>query len=163
VHGLLINFSTKSLLTNTEDQRSTVSSIYSAVCAVLGDKKCLQIGSYPRYTAINPPHDLDVLYVLGTWDGKEPRAEGALRKLKARFEKEFKNPTSFAYVIRLQTHSISVSFLDGDREVFAVDVVPALKYGTISLARISTLFQRFCGSDIKRGWKDVSKRGTQQN
>lgn len=54
----------QSHLTPTEEERNLISAIYAAICSVLGKNKCLQIGSYPRYTAIRPPHDLDVLFIL---------------------------------------------------------------------------------------------------
>jgi len=116
-------------LTPTEEERSLISSIYEAVCSVLGSGKCLQIGSYPRFTAIRPPHDLDVLFILGRWDRKEPKPFNALSILKLRLETELVPPKGFSFTVNLQTHSISIKFIRAGKEVFAVDIVPALSTG----------------------------------
>lgn len=116
-------------LTPTAEERSWISSIYEAVCSVLGSGKCLQIGSYPRYTAIRPPHDLDVLFILGKWDKTEPKPFNALSRLKPRLEKELVAPQGFSFTVELQTHSITIKFIRNNEEVFAVDVVPALITG----------------------------------
>lgn len=113
-------------LTPTVEERSWISSIYESVCSVLGDGKCLQIGSYPRYTAIRPPHDLDVLFILGKWDKTEPKPFDALSKLKTRLEKELVAPRGFSFTVELQTHSITIKFIRNNEEIFAVDIVPAL-------------------------------------
>lgn len=111
-------------------ERSFVSSVYEALCNVLGNNQCLQIGSYPRFTANRPLHDLDVLYVNGPWPGVVPNPAGLLSSLKDRIEKEFKNPTEFVISVSVQTHSITIAFFDGDEGVFAIDVVPAYRLGT---------------------------------
>lgn len=113
-------------LTPTVEERSLISEIYEAVCSVLSSGKCLQIGSYPRYTAIRPPHDLDILFILGKWDKTEPKPFDALSKLKGRLEKELAPPQGFSYSVELQTHSITIKFIRNSEEVFAVDIVPAL-------------------------------------
>lgn len=119
----------KEHLSPTESDRRFVSTVYAAVCAVIGSKNALQIGSYPRFTAIRPLHDLDVLYILGAWNPQEHDPSIALRALEQRLRDEFENPTSHQVQIELQTHSVTIRFLDGDEEVFAVDVVPAYSYG----------------------------------
>jgi hypothetical protein len=116
-------------LSPTESEREFVSKIYSALKAVLGDNTCLQIGSYPRFTAITPLHDLDVLYRIGPWPGYVPNPANTLSQLKANIEKDFKNPTSLILRVELQTHSITISFLKGDEIRFSVDVVPAYTLG----------------------------------
>lgn len=117
-------------LSPTEREREFVTKVYNALKEVLGEDKCLQIGSYPRFTAITPLHDLDVLYRIGPWPGHIPNPASALNQLKAKIEKEFKNPTSFILRIELQTHSITVSFFEGDKVQFSIDVVPAYTVGT---------------------------------
>lgn len=110
----------------TAEERSWISKIYEEICLILGSGKCLQIGSYPRYTAIRPPHDLDVLYILGKWDKTEPKPFDALSKLKTQLEKELAPPQGFSFSVELQTHSITVKFIRNGEEIFAVDIVPAL-------------------------------------
>lgn len=79
-------------------------------------------------TAIRPFHDLGVLYILGDWNPQEHDPSTALRDLGQRLLNEFENPTSHRVTIELQTHSVTIRFLDGDEEVFAVDVVPAYSH-----------------------------------
>ena len=115
-------------LSPTKEEKSLVSAIYESVCEVLGSNKCLQIGSYPRYTAIRPMHDLDVLYIVGSWTpDADPRE--TLENLKSKLDADYKNPTDLSPSISLQSHSVTISFSDGRDEVFAVDVVPAYADG----------------------------------
>ena len=55
-------------LTPTIDDIQFVSKIYQSFNDLLGVNNCVQIGSYPRYTAIKPLHDLDILYIMGDWN-----------------------------------------------------------------------------------------------
>lgn len=112
-------------LTPTAAEREYISRIYKSVQRCLGESNCLQIGSYARFTAIRPPHDLDVLFVMGDWTGAEPHPGAALRKVCADLERGFANPTPYRIAISVQTHSVSIAFLSGNAEVFAVDIVPA--------------------------------------
>lgn len=116
-------------LTPTEEQRKLVSAIYEAVCSVLGRHRCRQIGSYPRYTAIRPPHDLDVLYEAGGWSGEEPDAAQILAEIEGRLKSDLVVPAGFAFTVALQTHSITISFTQNGEEIFAVDVVPGWTTG----------------------------------
>lgn len=117
-------------LSPTSSERSFVSSVYESVQDVLSETACLQIGSYARFTAIRPLHDLDVLYILGDWDEEFHDPSDALAELKARLDAEYVNPTQHRVEISLQTHSVTIRFLDGEDEVFAVDIVPAYTIGT---------------------------------
>lgn len=112
-------------LSPTQVERGFVSKVYASVCDVVGAANSLQIGSYPRYTAITPLHDLDVLYILGQWDPQQHNPAQALAELKSRLDKEYVNPTRYIARIELQTHSVTIRLVDGDDDVFAVDVVPA--------------------------------------
>jgi len=117
-------------LSPTPEQRSFVTSVYDSVQDVLGESVCLQIGSYARFTSITPLHDLDVLYILGDWDEAAHDPSEALSELKVCLENDYANPTEHRVEISLQTHSVTLRFLDGDEEVFAVDIVPAYTFGT---------------------------------
>lgn len=119
-------------LTPTAEERGMVSAVYAAVCSVLGRDRCYQIGSYPRYTAIRPPHDLDVIYSADEWPGQEPDDSKILADLKSRLETDLVAPDGLRFVVELQTHSVTVSFRREDEEVFAVDVVPAWTTGIIN-------------------------------
>jgi len=120
----------KNNLTPTPDERNIVAAIYAAVCSVLGRDRCYQIGSYPRYTAIRPPHDLDVLYTADKWSGVEPDAARVVADIKGRLEKELVSPPGLSFTVALQTHSVTISFTRDGEEVFAVDVVPAWTTGS---------------------------------
>jgi len=117
-------------LTPTQDERSMVAAVYAAVCSVLGQDRCYQIGSYPRYTAIRPPHDLDVLYSADKWSGAKPDAAKVVADIKGRLEKHLVSPLGLSFTVTLQTHSITLSFTNDGEEVFAVDVVPAWPTGS---------------------------------
>jgi hypothetical protein len=120
----------KDRLSPTETERTFVSRVYVSIQTVLGEKNCLQIGSYPRFTAITPLHDLDVLYVLGIQGEDTSSANSVLRDLQQILQRDYKNPTRYNFKISLQTHSISITFMEGEEEVFAVDIVPAYISGS---------------------------------
>tara|TARA_R110002126_G_scaffold99700_1_gene230996 strand:- start:10 stop:1200 length:1191 start_codon:yes stop_codon:yes gene_type:complete len=115
-------------LSPTQEDREFVSSVYRSICELLGNVNCLQIGSYPRFTAIRPLHDLDVLYILEDWfEGADPSR--VLEELEGFVLARYENPTTLNVSVERQTHSISLSFLDNGEEVFSVDIVPAYKLG----------------------------------
>lgn len=116
-------------LSPTLVERDLVKKIYAALQVVLGSNNCLQIGSYPRYTAITPLHDLDVLYRVGAWPGSIPNPQSILQILRERIGKEFENPTDLRISVEVQTHSITISFLEAEDVNFAVDIVPAYVAG----------------------------------
>lgn len=121
----------KDYITPTTADKDLVIKIYASIGALLGEANCIQIGSYPRFTAIRPLHDLDVLYVLGEWNEKEHSPAKALADLMDKIKREYENPTSFQINIPpAQTHSVSIEYLDKDIKVFSVDIVPAYKDGT---------------------------------
>lgn len=120
----------KERLSPSEKDRDLVSKVYASVQEILGDSQCLQIGSYPRFTAISPLHDLDILYILGKWDTNAHDPSTALSVLLSKFTKEYKNPTAYSLQISRQTHSITLAFFSGrDTEIFSVDIVPAYVAG----------------------------------
>lgn len=110
-------------------ERNFVTRVYASVCDVIGAAKALQIGSYPRFTAISPLHDLDVLYILGNWNPQQQDPRGALADLEARLRQNYVNPTRHTVRIERQTHSVTVRYMEQGDEVFAVDVVPAYIHG----------------------------------
>ena len=112
-------------LSPTEKERSFVSEVYQSVLEVLGERNCLQIGSYPRFTSITPLHDLDVQYILGFQGEDTSNASKALEELQRLLQNRYNNPTQYAVEISRQTHSITIAFKEGGDEVFAVDIVPA--------------------------------------
>jgi len=124
----LRSYSREHLSPSTEE-RTFVSRVYAEVCAVLGVNNCIMIGSFARFTAVTPIHDLDVLYVLGHWNGR-PDPTDNLMHLERELRSRLKNPTHYQFKVVPQTHSITISFLENGKEVFAVDIVPAYVAGT---------------------------------
>jgi len=128
--NVLIREFVKDVLSPTQKDNQFVSKIYKSFNDLLGPNNCVQIGSYPRYTAVKPLHDLDILYIIGDWKAKNEIPEKLLYDLADKFNKEYENPTGYEIKIAVQTHSISFRyFKKNDIEVFAVDLVPALSFG----------------------------------
>jgi hypothetical protein len=119
----------KENLTPTMDDIQFVSNIYQSFNDLLGVNNCVQIGSYPRYTAIKPLHDLDILYIMGEWNSNQNDPKFDLKSIADKFLEDYVNPTKYDLDIVVQTHSISFRYLDKEKEVFAVDLVPALTEG----------------------------------
>ena len=108
----------------TETDRKFVSDIYDSFKTIL-NQSCIQIGSYPRFTAIRPLHDLDILYILGNWNEQNHSPQELLEELLLKIENEYSNPANYKIEILLQTHSVTVVFRNDDEEIFSVDIVPA--------------------------------------
>jgi hypothetical protein len=115
----------KDELSPTADDREFVSKVYASVGSALGVANCLQIGSFARFTAIRPLHDLDVLYIAGSYRNEDPDPSDCLSQLLKQLQDEYKNPTDLEFELQLQTHSVTIRFKRGTAEVFSVDVVPA--------------------------------------
>lgn len=130
LNNLLREFSKKHL-SPTQSEQALISRIYTAFKEALGGST-LMIGSFARYTANRPIHDLDILYIDGKFDPSNLHPESILAALKKKIETNFKNPTQYEFKISLQTHSITVSFLEKGEEFFSVDVVPALTSGILN-------------------------------
>ncbi|MBP6859091.1 MAG: hypothetical protein KBC69_00495 [Candidatus Magasanikbacteria bacterium] len=121
---------TKNFLSPQTNERDLVTKVYEELQKVLGQNNSLQSGSYARFTATTPIHDLDIIYTLGEWDvNSPPNPYTTLQSLKQHIEAEYINPTEYTTEVSLQTHSITISFLQGTEEVFSVDIVPAYSFG----------------------------------
>jgi hypothetical protein len=116
-------------LTPTEEERELISGIYSAVCEILGEHRCRQIGSYPRYTAIRPPHDLDILFRAGFSRELSPDPATAVGEIAKLLKEKFVAPNGLTGTIRVQSHSVSITLFRGTEEKFGVDIVPAWETG----------------------------------
>ncbi|MFH2057937.1 MAG: hypothetical protein ABIJ59_03455 [Pseudomonadota bacterium] len=143
-----------------EGDRRFVTAVYEAFKRVLNNE-CIQIGSYPRFTAIRPLHDLDILFFLGPWDEDSHDPSIMLRTLLRRIKDEFENPTTYELQVSLQTHSVSVSFIQSDEEVFAVDVVPAYAHGTnefrLDMYMVPELVRRRHGESRRALYETLTK------
>ena len=118
----------KNHLSPTKAEQDFISTLYAAFKTALGGSSIL-IGSYARFTAIRPLHDLDILFIGGKFDPEHLDARQILNTLQNTVRTQFINPTSYQYEISQQTHSVTVSFLQNGKEFFAVDIVPAFTSG----------------------------------
>ncbi|MHB8279988.1 MAG: nucleotide-binding domain-containing protein [Candidatus Humimicrobiaceae bacterium] len=110
------------------DERVMLSKIYQSFNELLGINNCIQIGSYPRFTAITPIHDLDILYFLGNWNENKHDPTAVLQNLNTQINNDYKNPTDYKIEVTIQTHSVTISYLKSSEEIFSVDIVPAYFY-----------------------------------
>lgn len=101
-----------------------VTKIYESFRTVL-NQNCIQIGSYPRFTATKPLHDLDILYILDHWNEQSHNPYSLLTDLLNKIRSDYTNPTHYTIEATLQTHSVTVCFKNGIDEAFSVDIVPA--------------------------------------
>jgi hypothetical protein len=118
----------KNHLSPTYAEQGLVSRLYAAVQSVLGGS-CLLTGSYARFTSSRPLHDIDILFVAGAFDPNRFNPRRVLDGLHTTLRDKFKNPTPYRLQISQQTHSVTISFRDGDKDYFAIDVVPAFFSG----------------------------------
>ena len=119
----------KSNLSPTQSERDFFAGVYDAFKTTLSNN-CILIGSYARFTASRPLHDLDILFIAGRFDPNNLHPQDILTDLHNNIQKNFKNPTKYQFTISQQTHSITVSFIEKGEEKFAVDVVPAFTSGS---------------------------------
>ena len=119
---------TKTLSTKSYEQ-DLIGKIYQSFNDLFGVNNCIQIGSYPRFTSITPIHDLDILYILGSWDENSHSPLITLQNLFNEVNKSHVNPTSYTKKVSLQTHSVTVEFWQGSDMILSVDIVPAYSYG----------------------------------
>lgn len=110
-------------------EQDLIGKIYQSFNDVFGVNNCIQIGSYPRFTSITPIHDLDILYLLGSWDENNHTPSTTLKNLFNEINSSHINPTSYTKKVSLQTHSVTVEFWQNANMILSVDIVPAYSYG----------------------------------
>jgi hypothetical protein len=102
------------------EHREYISKKYEAVCGVLGGT-CFQVGSYARYTAIYPVHDLDLIYVVNDVTIKNDPVR-FMEALRVKLQKAGIKGVKKVY---MQTHSVTLLFDDADGGAeFTIDIVP---------------------------------------
>jgi hypothetical protein len=145
-------------LSPTQLEKNFVRKVYGSLQETLGESNCIQIGSYPRFTATTPMHDLDILYTLGDWpqkgDLQDPDAllDAVCTLIRQNYQ-EF-CPEGYSFTVTAQNHSVVIEF-SGAREI-SVDVVPCYSYGTNSYKQLTYKVPHV----IKE--KDRSKRHKQE-
>lgn len=115
-------------LSPTQHEQQDIGLIYKSICDLLGTVNCIQIGSYPRFTAITPLHDLDILYCIGQWSQAQHNPQQALNDLLEKLKNEYENPTKYSLSLELQNHSVVLLFKESGEEKFSVDLVPCYSF-----------------------------------
>jgi hypothetical protein len=116
-----INNYVRDNLSPTPEHREYISKKYEALSAVLGGS-CFQTGSYARFTAINPVHDLDVIYVV-----KDAAVKGDTQRFMEALAAKIRGfNIPGVKSVGVQSHSVKVLFSDNSDD-FSIDVVPALE------------------------------------
>jgi hypothetical protein len=110
-------------------EQDLIGKVYQSFNDLFGVNNCVQIGSYPRFTSITPIHDLDILYILGSWDENNHTPSATLQNLFNEINSNHVNPTSYTKKVFLQTHSVTVEFWQSANMILSVDIVPAYSYG----------------------------------
>ncbi|MGH7196488.1 MAG: SMODS domain-containing nucleotidyltransferase [Candidatus Saccharimonadales bacterium] len=121
----VVNKYVKDNLSPKPAQRDFITEKYEELRGFLGGR-CFQSGSYARYTAIDPVHDLDVIYPVSDASVKD-NPSLLLRNLLANLQLKYKNSTTKIKRIYAQTHSVTIEFEGSPEETFSIDVVPAIE------------------------------------
>ena len=121
----IVNNYVRDHLSPKPEQREYITEKYGELKEFLGGG-CFRSGSYPRYTAIDPVHDLDVIYpVTDVTVRDNPTA--LMSQLQAQLEKQYKNSLTKIKRIYAQTHSVTIELADSPEGDFSIDVVPAIE------------------------------------
>ncbi len=127
-----------SKLTPDETERELMTELYTELQTILS-QKCFQTGSYARFTANKPVHDLDVIWKLPPETALRIRTQltkaiqpedvdinDVLNDLKSKLEIEYKNLNRIVSM-GIQSHSVTIEFdiplEDGEIFEFSIDVV----------------------------------------
>ena len=120
----IINEYIRDNLSPKQEQRDYISNKYDELRGFLKGS-CFQAGSYARYTANDPVHDLDVIHpVKDTTIQDEPSL--VIDALYATLEEGYANSETKIKSISRQSHSVTVVFGDAPED-FSIDVVPAIE------------------------------------
>lgn len=120
----VINKYIREYLSPKQEQRDYISEKYEELRGFLKGS-CFQSGSYARYTANDPVHDLDVIHpVVDTTIQDNPSL--VIDALYATLEEGYASSDTRIKKIYRQSHSVTIEFADAPEE-FSIDVVPAIE------------------------------------
>lgn len=112
-------------LSPTKEEQAYVSDKYNTLKEILGNS-CFRAGSFARYTAVRPLHDLDVIWLTDNPEVMD-NPEAVLLRLVSHLRSEYEKQGGTMPEITTQTHSVTLLFKDtDDEEGFSVDIVPAI-------------------------------------
>lgn len=121
-------------LSPTKSEQDFVTKVYGSLGKMFGIENCIQIGSYPRYTATTPMHDLDILYVIGNWvdSGELQDPDIVLNNMCSQIRQNYEEfcPGGYKFTVGIQNHSVEIEF-SGIRDL-SVDIVPCYPFGVNS-------------------------------
>ena len=106
------------------EQREYISEKYNELKLFLGGV-CFRTGSYARYTAIDPVHDLDVIYPV-TNVAVRDNPTILVNQLLAQLKEQYKASSTKIKQIYAQTHSVTIELADSPGGDFSIDAVPAI-------------------------------------
>lgn len=116
---------TRENLSPTKEEQSYVSDKYNTLQEILGNT-CFRAGSFARYTAVRPLHDLDVIWITDD-PAVMDNPKAVLRQLVGHLRSEYEKRGGIKPEITSQTHSVTILFKDTDDEDgFSIDIVPAI-------------------------------------
>ncbi len=113
-------------LSPTQEQRDYITGKYEELRSILSSN-CFQTGSYARFTAGNPVHDLDTFHPVRDASLKEDPSivvEGLYGLLEEAYAR---STTTKIKSMSLQTHSVTIEFADAPQGDFSIDIVPAIE------------------------------------
>lgn len=120
----IINKYVSEHLSPKQEQRDYISEKYEELRGFLKDS-CFQSGSYARYTANDPVHDLDVIHpVTDTTFQDNPSL--VIDALYVTVEEGYASSNTKIKKIYKQSHSVTIEFADTPEE-FSIDIVPAVE------------------------------------
>lgn len=121
----VVNDYVRDNLSPKPEQRAYIAEKYGELKGFLGGV-CFRSGSYPRYTAIDPVHDLDVIYPVTDVTVRD-NPSALVNQLLARLQEQYKNSPTKIKRIYTQTHSVTIELADSPEGDFSIDVVPAIE------------------------------------
>lgn len=136
----------RSTLSPEPDERQFIADKFDQLCEFLKEHEdgIFKNGSWPRYTAIHPVSDLDVVWPLplslrplafsevikGKIDPRTLDVSNILRDLAKRLELEYKR-AGYNVIVEAQSHSVGI-FFSPDKQGFSIDLVPAIPTGEVN-------------------------------
>jgi hypothetical protein len=121
----IVNGYIRDNLSPKPEQRAYIAEKYVELKGFL-DGVCFRSGSYPRYTSIDPVHDLDVIYpVTDVTVRDDPTI--LIHQLWKQLEDRYKNSSTQVKRVYAQTHSVTVELADSPEGDFSIDIVPAIE------------------------------------
>lgn len=113
-------------LSPTQEQRDYITDKYEELKSILSGN-CFQTGSYARFTAGNPVHDLDTFHPVRDASIQDDPSV-VIDSLYGLLEKAYNESTTTKIKkISRQTHSVTIEFADAPQGEFSIDIVPAIE------------------------------------